>query len=94
MVLTLPVALRFAKSAKFASIAATAAQPPWFCNSDRRNSLNQTSPHNSVLVSLRTPIIATRTSPKLGFPFIPTLSMLDGKPSIWPSSKKCNWLGA
>src|SRR5690554_6953378 len=57
-----------AKSAIFASMLTTAAHPPLFSSSERRSSLNQTSPQRSLLVGFFTPNIMVRTFPKLGFP--------------------------
>ena len=86
MVLNLPVAETFAKSARLPSKLATAAIPPLLSISARRSSLNQTSPlirlgfngccgvFNSS-VWFFTPTINVLTNPKLGFPRIPSLNL-------------------
>ena len=74
IVVFLPEALTFAKSAKFVSIDIIAAQPPSFSKSDILNSLNHTSPQTGLgsrPACLR-PTISTRIFPKLGLPFIAT----------------------
>ena len=69
-----PVEEKVAKSAKFPSKLATAAQPPLFSNSDIRSSLNQTSPLESWVSLLLIPTINVRTKPKFGFPLIPSFN--------------------
>ena len=54
-------------------IVPEAAQPPSLLVSSRRSSLTHTSPDFTSLEMLRTPIIITFTSPRVGLPMILTL---------------------
>jgi aspartyl-tRNA synthetase len=81
------VAEILAKSARLASILATAAIPPLLSIPANRSSLNQTSPRigrsiksapvglNPVEVLFFIPTIRFRTNPKLGFPRTPNFSL-------------------
>ena len=88
-VLNLPVAETVAKSAIFASIDATAAIPPLLFKPDILNSLNQTSPviflpvpvGSVTLVLFLIPTIKVLTSPKFGFPLIPSRKLSLPSPS-------------
>ena len=80
MVLFFPVAEIVAKSARLVSMFNKAAIPPLLFISDKRSSLNQTSPliASRILIPLLffTPTIKVRANPKFGFPFIPNRNLL------------------
>ena len=95
MVLIFPVAETVAKSAIFPSIFTTAAIPPWLSMSDKRNSLNQTSPLTSLginvppegsvppVVLFFIPTIKVLTNPKFGFPRTPSFNLAGRAGSNW-----------
>ena len=72
----LPLKDTFAKSAKFASRLATAAQPPLLFISESLSSLNQTSPDKFFPISVEgflSPKVIVFIFPKDGFPLIENL---------------------
>ena len=90
MVLFLPVAEMVAKSARLVSMFNKAAIPPLLSMSDKRSSLNQTSPFilssgYSASGLFFTPTIKVRANPKLGFPFIPNRNLL-----VFPDKEASN----
>ena len=79
-----PLAEIVAKSAKLASKFNIAAIPPVLSISERRNSLNHTSPRILSLCAFFSPTIKFLTNPKFGFPFI---DIFNGPRLVFPANE-------